>query len=319
MFHQLFERNAEVYSILNIPVPVLKGVNDECVQLLSDPQNGLIASLCRQSTANGRPELCLNSFKQHYKKDPCLGSKTIFGENVARFTIQHFTNTVAYSPLEFGIRTSETLCADFMSLFGARDKTSMSDAPTNSLVTKLFSQKTIITEKHPKSAHIISGKQSAKPHRSPSVKRTSANVNEVTTPINTTANIMTTNKAGQLEEGIQDLITTLSTTKNWYIYCLRSNDLLLPNSCDAKKLTFQIKMFNIMTLVIRAKYEYTIQMDLQEFCDRYVDLIHATSVDLDAELRTKWLALQDAFHWNEKMMILGDEKVTPVHQIVISL
>lgn len=311
-FHQLFERNAEVYSILNIPVPVFKGVNDECVQLLSDPQNGLIASLSRQSTANGgRPEHCLNSFKQHYKKDPLLGSKSVFGEKEARFTIQHFTSKVAYSPLEFGIRTSETLCADFMSLFGARDKTSMNDAPTNSLVTKLFSQKTIITEKHPKSTHIISGKQSAKPHRSPSVKRTPSNANETTTtPTNITANTaVTSNKAGQLEEGIQDLINTLSTTKNWYIFCLRSNDLLLPNSCDAKKLTYQIKMFNIMMLVTRAKYEYNIQMDLQEFCDRYVDLIHATSVDLDADPKTKWLALQDAFHWNEKMMILGEEKV----------
>ncbi|KAG1107890.1 hypothetical protein G6F42_016197 [Rhizopus arrhizus] len=50
-------------------------------------------------------------------------------------------------------------------------------------------------------------------------------------------------------------------------------------------------------------------MELQEFCNRYMDLIHATSVELDAEPRDKWLALQDAFHWNEKMMIQENEKV----------
>lgn len=303
MFHQLFERNTEVYSILNIPVPPFKGVNDECVQLLNDPQNGLIATLSRQSATNERPERCLDSFKQHYKKEPCLGSKTVFGEKGTMFTIQHFTGIVAYSPQEFGTRTSETLCADFMSLFGAQDKTSMNDAPTNGLVTKLFSQKTIMTEKHPKSTQIVSGKQSAKPHRSPSVKRTSTNVAETLSP-------PASNKASQLDEGIQDLITTLSTTKTWYILCLRSNDLLLPNSCDSKKLAVQAKIFNLMSLVTRAKCEYTIKMELQEFCDRYVDLIHATTVDLDAEPKDKWQALQDVFHWNEKMMMQNDDKVT---------
>jgi chitin synthase len=75
-------------------------------------------------------------------------------------------------------------------------------------------------------------------------------------------------------------------------------------------LAVQAKIFNLMTLVTRAKYEYTIKMELQEFCDRYVDLIHATSVDLDAEPKDKWQALQDVFHWNEKMMIQNEDKVT---------
>ncbi|KAI9359841.1 chitin synthase [Pilaira anomala] len=235
MLHHLFERNTEVYSILNMPVPALKGVNDDCVQLLTDPQHGLIATLCLPSnTTTDRPERCLDTFKQHYRKDPMLGSKTVFGEKQEKFTIQHFTGTVAYSPFEFGTRTTETLCADFMSLFGTQARGSMHEAPTNGLVIKLFSQKTITTERHPKSTHIVSG------------------------------------------EGVQDIIATLAATKTWFVL---------------------------------SKYEYTIQMDLQEFCDRYVDLIHATSVDLDAEPRDKWLALQDAFHWNEKMMMQGQDKV----------
>ncbi|KAK4513629.1 uncharacterized protein ATC70_005633 [Mucor velutinosus] len=304
MLHQLFERNSQVYSILNIPATMQPTVNynDPCIQLLDDAQHGLIATLCHQSSTTDSPDKCVDSFRQHHRKHPCFGIKSSIGGKGPLFTIQHFTGTVAYSPAEFGVRTTETLCADFMSLFGA-DGTSVNEAPTNSLVTKLFSQKSITTEKHPKSTHIVSGQQSGKPHRSPSVKRKSD-----TMPIADTAN-NNASRAGQLREGVQDIIDTLTCTKTWFVLCLRSNDLLLPHSCDSKKLIAQAKMFQLLALAIRAKREYTIQMELQEFCDRYMDLIHATSVELDAEPRDKWLALQDAFHWNEKMMIQENEKV----------
>ncbi|KAL7324006.1 hypothetical protein PS15p_210586 [Mucor circinelloides] len=311
MLHQLFERNSQVYSILNIPANAQPSVNynDPCIQLLDDAQHGLIATLCHQSTTTDSPDKCIDSFKQHYRKHPCFGSKSSMGEKGPLFTIQHFTGTVAYSPVEFGTRTTETLCADFMSLFGA-DGTSVNEAPTNRLVTKLFSQKSITTEKHPKSTHIVSGQQSGKPHRSPSVKRKSGTA--ATAPaaaVVEDAPSSKTSRAGQLREGVQDIIDTLNSTKTWFVLCLRSNDLLLPHSCDSKKLMAQAKVFHLAALAIRAKREYTIQMELQEFCNRYMDLIHATSVELDAEPRDKWLALQDAFHWNEKMMIQENEKV----------
>jgi chitin synthase len=292
MLHHLFERNTDVYSTLKIAPSDQPSVpyNDACVYLLD---HGLISALGQQPTATDRPERCLDTFKQHYRKDPILGDKG------SLFTIQHFTGTVAYSPVDFGIRTTETLCADFISLFGKQDINSMNEAPTNTLITKLFSQKSILTEKHPKSTHIVSGQQPAKPHRSPSVKRKSQ-VPEKPTQAN---------RAVQLSEGVKDIITTLAETKKWFVLCFRSNDLLLPHSCDTKKLAAQIKTFHLTSIVTRAKYEYTIDMPLQEFCERYTDLIHATSVDLDAEYRDKWLALRDAFHWNDSMMILDNEKV----------
>lgn len=305
MVHQLMERNAEVYSILNLPLLAPFKANDDCIQLLDDPQHGLIANLCNSTTnTDQRPERCLDTFRK--RKHPCLGSKAVFGERETLFTIQHFTGIVAYSPLEFGTRMKETLCADFMALFGAQQQ----DAPTNKLVTKLFSQKFIMAEAHPKkSTSIVSGQQSAKPHRSPSVNKRKSTSNQQVEAESTATN-SASSKAGQLSEGLNDILSTLNTTKIWYVLCLRSNDLLLPNSCDAKKLVAQAKTFHLLPLVTRAKYEYTIQMDLTEFCDRYVDLIHATSVDLDAELKDKWLALQGAFHWTEKMMIQdGQDKV----------
>jgi chitin synthase len=300
MLHQMFERNTEVYSVLKLKtVPQLESIsNDNCIQLLNDTQNGLITALSRPSAA---PQNCMDMFRQQNRKHPCFISKTS-----AEFTIQHFTGAVTYSPIDFGTRTTETLCADFMSLFGAQQD---NGGPTNSLVTKLFLQKSITTERHPKkSTHIISGQQPAKPHRSPSVKRKSGN--DTTTGTES----MNQNKASQLKEAVDDILETLQSTKTWYVLCLRSNDLLLPHSCDSKKVMAQIKAFGLLALVNRAKYEYTMDMTLQEFYDRYIDLIHATTVDLDAELGDKWLALQEAFHWNEKMMMQDGEKVFETRQ-----
>jgi chitin synthase len=296
MLHQIFERNTEVYSVLKLEsFPQIDGINnDSCAQLLNDAQHGLITTLCHPSTT---PQNCMDAFRQQNRKHLFFSSKT-----AAEFTIQHFTGAVAYSPADFGTRTTETLCADFMSLFGAQQD---NGGPTNSLVIKLFSQKSITTEKHPKkSTHIVSGQQPAKPHRSPSVKRKSGSAIATTTTETTSQN-----KAGQLKEAVDDILETLQSTKTWYVLCLRSNDLLLPHSCDSKKVMAQIKSFGLLALVNRAKYEYTMDMTLQEFCDRYIDLIHATTVDLDAELTDKWSALQEAFHWDEKMMMQDGEKV----------
>lgn len=294
MIHQLFERNTEVYSILKLKsFPQVDNIsNDHCVQLLNDAQHGLITTLCHPSTASQK---WTDEFRLQNRKHPCFTSKT-----ASEFTIQHFTGAVTYSPTDFGTRTTETLCADFISLFGVQqDK----GGPTNGLVFKLFSQKSITTEKHPnKSTHIVSGQQPAKPHRSPSVKRKSDNP--------TTSQTHYNNKAGQLKEAVDDILDMLHYTKTWYVMCLRSNDMLLPHSFDSKKVMAQSKSLGLLTLVNRAKYEYTIDMTLQAFCDRYIDLIHATTVDLDAELGDKWFALQESFHWNESMMMQDGEKVS---------
>ncbi|KAI9477794.1 MAG: chitin synthase [Benjaminiella poitrasii] len=320
MLHHLFERNIESYSLLNISPEDQPSIdyNDACIQFLDDSQHGLLTTLVQSSSvAEQHPERCLDSFKQHYRKHPLLISKfSSPSEKDSTFSIQHFTGTVAYSTRDFGLRTTETLCADFISLFGAQDRNSLHDAPTNKLVTKLFSQKSITTEKHPKnSTHIVAGQQLAKPRRSPSVKRKSGSAPPDTTAteaadqVESTPAQKNTNRASELKEGVQELMETLQSMKPWFILCLRSNDLLLPNSCDAKKLMAQIKTFRLLPLALRAKHEYAIELDLQEFCNRYADLIHATSVDLDADPVDKWLAIQETFHWDEKMMIQDNSKV----------
>ncbi|KAI8977967.1 chitin synthase [Pilobolus umbonatus] len=241
MLHQLIEKNSEVYAIRNKPLPAFT-INDECVDLLV---NGVMVTLGQ--TSADRPEKCGELLKQQI-------SHTSFGWTPDHlFTIQHFTGQVSYVPLEFGTRVTESVCADFVSLFG-----SVHEQPTNPLVCKLFQQK---------------------------------------------------KKIPSMTESVDTVVQTLHQTKTWFVLCLRSNDLLLPHSCDSKKLVAQAKTFDLMQLVERAGMEYTIQMEVQEFSDRYVDLIHATAVDLDAEPREKCVALETALHWNENKMVHDKEKV----------
>ncbi|KAI9265590.1 chitin synthase [Sporodiniella umbellata] len=112
------------------------------------------------------------------------------------------------------------------------------------------------------------------------------------------------------EQGpIRNVLHTLTSSKNWYVLCLRSNDLLLPHSCDPKKLLAQIKTLYLLPLVLRARSEYNIDVGLSEFCERYADLIHATSVDLAAEPKEKFIALKEALSWDESLAIQHGDKV----------
>ncbi|CAO3682868.1 hypothetical protein G6F70_002985 [Rhizopus microsporus] len=267
MMHQLHERNIDVYSALNLTIPTLSNTQmDECVELLNHPQTGIVTLLSNQAPSQGR---FLDTLKQTYRKHPCLSFKS--GDKGTQFAIQHFTGRVFYSPSELETYANEAVCTDFVLLFGPK----AAEAPTNRLVSKLFSQK------------IIENTAFAE-------ERTLATTTE--TPIKRPLRI-------------DSILSTLSSTKAWYVLCLRSNDLLLPHSCDPKKLAAQIKSLHLLPLVIRARLEYTIDMDLLEFCERYTDLIHTTTVDLAAEPKEKYLALQEALEWNEDNMLLNEEKV----------
>ncbi|KAI7863303.1 chitin synthase-domain-containing protein [Spinellus fusiger] len=74
-------------------------------------------------------------------------------------------------------------------------------------------------------------------------------------------------------------------------------------------LTAQVKLFNVLDITARSKYEYTMRIEMEEFCDRYVDLIQATVMELDAEPKDKCTALKDSLRWSERMMVIGEDKV----------
>ncbi|KAI8387999.1 chitin synthase [Radiomyces spectabilis] len=262
--------------------------NQECVQLLTSKQ-GLLAVLSAEADTESKPPPTIEEFLATNHKNPCIHASKRSG----LFTIQHFTGPVSYTTSEF--HTTDVLNADFVSLFrGGYD----GEQPSNGLVTKLFSQSSIATQSHPKSEAIVAAQQSSKPRRSPSVKRKSKPLVQ-----------QAASKAGQVSEAIDDLLATLAETRIWWVICLKPNDLLLPASCDTKKIAAQIRAFNVLELVQHFKHEYAFQIDFSTFCTRYAELIRAEDIDTDADPQVQCRTFLHWMEWDDSMVILDEEKV----------
>ncbi|OAD65823.1 glycosyltransferase family 2 protein [Phycomyces blakesleeanus NRRL 1555(-)] len=319
MLQHITDRNMEVYSEAAIrKEPIVLQSNAECLQLITDPSHGLLANMGRlvkaaigvdENVEKQKTRQAMDEFLFENSKNSCLSTKRS-DAGTQLFTIQHFTGQVTYSTVNFFASDSEALSADFVSLFRSNNSHHHSthddvygDPLVNELVSLLFAQKTIATEMHPKNSRaVVSVQQSSKPRRSPSTRKSK---DEPTPATGATIN----SRAEHLGEALNDLTLTLEETKIWWVICLRPNDLLLPNSCDAKKVTAQIKLFSLIDITMRSKHEYTMRIDMDEFCDRYVDLIQATVVELDAEPKDKCSALKDSLRWTERMMMIGEDKV----------
>ncbi|KAI8368723.1 chitin synthase-domain-containing protein [Blakeslea trispora] len=245
----------------------------------------------------------MNTCRRYANTHSNTESKVTLNDEQASFTIQHFAGPVTYSAEELAQRSSEKVRADFVSLLGSKGPINDYEGSSNSLIRKMFSQKFLSSLNTPETNVTVPPK-SAEPK-----SESSKTEPEITESLPSPNESVPVNKFSQFKLDIGRLFETLATTKNWFVLCLRSNDLLLPNSCDAKKLTAQVKLFKLLPLVEKARHEYTIQMSLKEFCERYIDLIHATSVDLDADATEKWFALKDAFDWDDQIMVLHTNKV----------
>ncbi|KAI8988510.1 chitin synthase [Mycotypha africana] len=334
MLHSLFERNTEVYISLEIPIPSQPTVvyNDNCVQLLDASENSLVNVLSHEDPIPvvQRHTHWVETLEKLHNGSSHFGSKSSPNGKETLFAIEHFTGTITYSATEFFNRRIDTLSTDFTSLFAPTHSTT--ELPSNSLVTKIFKQKSTkvnppslnnITTATAKDTTVINQQLSSSIVTSVSEQQkgtttTDANIASSLIPVVLDEQQQQKNQQQEclyftgikdMSKHVNDIVLRLHSTKPWFVVCLRSNDLLLPNSCDAKKLIAQIKTFDILSIIKRAKYEYTIDLDILEFCDRYENVINATSVDLDADPKAKLSALKDTYGWDKSMMTLSEEKV----------
>ena len=285
MLQRTFDHHVEVYreQVIDRDPVRYQSKSGQCISLMLEATKTTATTM----------EPFISKNKQH----PCLSIK-----RSDTFTIQHFTGPATYQRQQFLAKCNETsLNADFVVLFTSHEC-------QNTLVTKLFKQKTINTEL--KGPAIVAAEQSSKPHRSPSMKRKNNN-----TKVGDTTSAEQQQHNGQqlhhLNDAMDELFCTLQETETWWVLCMNPNDLHLPSSCDGKKLTAQIQMFNIVDLGIRARHEYKIKMAITEFGERYADIIQSTccSTDMNADLREMCFAVMGSFNWNNKMMVVGEEQV----------
>ncbi|KAI8150030.1 chitin synthase-domain-containing protein [Fennellomyces sp. T-0311] len=274
MLDHTFQHHVEVYheKAVDRDPPTYQTTATPCLQLMLE------------AASASTMEPFLNKNKQH----PCLTVK-----RPETFTIQHYTGPSTYSRSQFLDKCNESsMNADFVAMF-------RSDDCRNPLAQKLFLQKTVNTES--KGQAIVAAEQSAKPRRSPSMKRK---------PMEEPQQQTTSGPLHQLNDAMDELFKTLRETEVWWVICLIPNDLHLPSSCDGKRITAQVQMFNLLELSLRARHEYKIKMTISEFGERYADIIQqSASADMDTDLRDMCLAVMGSYNWNNKMMIVGEEQI----------
>lgn len=300
MIRHQTEYNVEVYreeAIDRNPVAI-ENKSAACVELLTDSALTQRQEDQQQQDSSSSSSSSMNAIKDfvtRHKQHPCLSVK-----RHDTFTVQHFSGPVHYRRSDLATENNEALNADFVALFRGGSGGDFYNC-TNALARQLFDQETVNTESHPKGPAIVSAQQSSKPRRSPSMRKKNNQKNQHTTG---------SSRIGQLNDALNELTATLSQTQIWWVLCLRPNDLHLPSSCDARKLLAQIQAFQLLPLAQRAQHEYTMKMDTSQFCERYADIIQSINDDPDAELREKCEAVLEAYDWDEKMMVIGEEQVS---------
>lgn len=339
---QLYESNKAEYSAEGIDRS-LSGFgaaynsNSECVRLLTHAPGGLVHIIDDQSRRRGKTDASMlkamakrwgnHANFQSREGDAALGRP-------GTFTCSHWDGPVTYSVENFLSDNSAAVSPNFVSLLGgsapkvgtdgrttpgARDQLSTGGSAL-SFVRQLFSSEAVQTTMHPKSEDTIVGaNQKVAPRRMPSVRR----------PREKAVNPFTDKAADEDEDGpapsdgrsvVQEvnesitlLLNTLASTKTWNIFCLRPNDAQLPNQVDSKLLKHQTRSLGISELAQRLRGEWTANLELKEWWDRYSSvqpLADESAVLAPLTYRDKALKVKELLGFSEREMAVGKNKVS---------
>lgn len=342
---QLYESTKAEYSAEGIErsLPGFGAVynsNSECVRLLTNQPGGLVHIIDDQSRRRGKTDssmlkAMIKRWGNHASFEGREGDASL--GRPGTFTCSHWDGPVMYSVENFLVENSAAVSPNFVSLLGgstpkvgtdgrttpgARDQLSTGGSSL-SFVRQLFSSEAVQTTMHPKSEDTIVGaNQKVAPRRMPSTRR----------PRGKGANPFADSgvaeddedKEGdptpgdgrsivhEVNESITLLLNTLASSKTWNIFCIRPNDAQLPNQVDSKLLKHQIRSLGLAELAQRLRGEWTVNLELKEWRDRYSSVsILADESQMLAPLtyRDKALKVKDLLGFSERELTVGKSKV----------
>jgi len=346
---QLCEANKAEYKSDGLDLPGLDHKcpsNSETVRLLTNTPGGLVHIIDDQSRRKGKTDATmLRAMTKRWGSHPSFASKE--GDEAqgrpGTFSISHFDGQVTYSTESFLQANSAAVSSVFVTLLGgstpavgqdgrttpgARDALSTGGSSL-SFVRQLFANGAVETKAHPKSEDTIVGaSQKVGPRRAPSTRRPrgkNAPVNPFTDSTNTEATNEEDSPAAdsskaegrsivqEVNDSLSLLVNTLNTTRSWFIFCLRPNDAQLPNQVDAKLLKHQIRSLGLADLAKRLQGEWTINLELKEWWDRYgdIEVLQEEHQALSALVyRDKAIRVKEILGFSEKEMGIGQKKAS---------
>ncbi|KAJ1884944.1 hypothetical protein LPJ66_010365, partial [Kickxella alabastrina] len=215
------------------------------------------------------------------------------------FGIRHFARQVNYSIDQFADRNTDYLGVDFYTLFRGM---SASDSPAtiNPFVARMFDDRGIIVEGHPRlESAIIDAQQSMMPARSPFTSHPRPQKKRKITCV-----------VSQYQRALTQLISALDETLPWFVHCINPNDHQEPRTWDKEHVQRQLAAYGIVDIARGKNAEFTASLLHGDLTTRY-------NVAIKKYVRTKeksssierCQALRRAMGWDDIDMAIGKKKV----------
>ncbi|KAG2202701.1 hypothetical protein INT46_000760 [Mucor plumbeus] len=313
----MFQTETDLFRTEGIHVPAdlaTTAVDDQCLDLLNRPKG-----IC--DTVNTMTDVS----KRNYTDDNIMDSLVKFNSthsafsvkntdtNARRFVINHYSGTapVQYSTNGFIAENNSQISVDFLSLF----KGGLDVQPSwNSFVVDLFANVKI--ENHPKhNSAIIAARQSAKPTRAPSQRRSTRRKggNAEKSGDLSGSPLSSSTVLQQISSAMDELIQSFEEVKLWSVFCILPKQLS-GSSTFSNKTTFdtkfvesQLKQLKISSILQLPTIQYIESYQHQEFLDRYAHLF--ADLDTSRLLRSQCETAAGIMNWTANNMCTTQNKV----------
>lgn len=311
----MFQTETEVFRSEGVHSPDIS-VDESCIDLLSRPKGicDLVNTMTDVSKRNYTDDNIMDSIVKFNTAHPAFSVKNS-DTNARRFVINHYdgNNPVQYSTDGFITENNSQISVDFVSLF----KGGMDVQPSwNSFIVDLFANVKI--ENHPKhNSAIIAARQSAKPMRAPSQRRSIRRKgdNAEKKDDNASTGSPSTPMLQQIQSAMDDLVQSFEEVKLWSVFCIlpkqpipSSSFTTSKNLFDNKYVEKQLEQLKITSILQLPTIHYIESYTHQEFLERYGHLLK----DLDQSRlpRSQCESTADMMNWTVNNMCTTQNKVS---------
>ncbi|KAG0150342.1 hypothetical protein CROQUDRAFT_88135 [Cronartium quercuum f. sp. fusiforme G11] len=333
--NQLFVATRAEYATEEIEPSLLPDLetafidNSEMIRVLTNNPGGLLHIIDDQTRRKNKDNnTMLDAMTRRWGNNPNFSSKP-GDDRVDRpgtFTCSHFSGPVTYSVEGFLEQNRDVVSPDFVTLFAGNSNekrsSSIPSGSTNSFIRQLFSSASLTTTSHPKNeSTIVAAQQPQRPMRAPSTRRKNRHdVSAEKAPVEDDL----TGEAGKKDMATKSVVTefdgslvvlfeTLTETKTWFVWCLKTNETQLSNQFDARLVKQQIKFYNLASLARRLKDEWLVSLETNDWWERYkacgpIGADHIR-ISLIASWPEKLAEVRKLMGWTEADLCLGKFKV----------
>ncbi|GAA5807288.1 hypothetical protein MFLAVUS_000645 [Mucor flavus] len=303
----IFDTEPDVFRSEGIAVPDVT-IDNTCIDLLSRPK-GICDTINTMTDVSKRSYTDANMMDSLVKFNTTHAAFSIKNSDTSarRFVINHYEGNcpIEYSTDGFVTQNNSQISVDFVSLF----KGGLDVQPSwNSFVVDLFAN--VKVENHPKhNSAIVAARQSAKPTRAPSQRRSTRRKDGLNNEKSASAAASVSSGGtilSQIQSSMDELISSFEEAKLWSVLCI------LPKkpgskSFDSKYVQYQLELFKLPTLLQLPTIQYVESYYHHEFLERYSHLFH--DLDTSRLLRSQCETSAGLMNWTTNNMCTTQNKV----------